>query len=291
MILSHARSGSTFLTDLLNSHPCVSNSGEVPISPATIDVSHTIPMNTTKFTTITECLKQGNTPTFGLKNHATDILQKAKLTLEGFGELLRRYNVKVILYMRRNLLEEFISLRNLGVKKVPMFCHENSTEIAATRRGNLEFKCNPKFMNQMIHNNNVNINDLETHIHRRMTEEVTWFKQMSYLNQNYGIKGIIHSPVVTLYHAYCFLVLYVPYEQLLDNFEESSPKILEFLDIDSSVKLTTNLVKRFPKNISSLVHNHLEVEKLLPQMCDYCSSFLHQGLSGVPPQFASIKLL
>ena len=82
-------------------------------------------------------MNQGSTPTFGLKNHATDILQKAKLTLEGFGELLRRYNVKVILYMRRNLLEEFISLRNLGVTKLPMFCHENSAEIANCNIANL----------------------------------------------------------------------------------------------------------------------------------------------------------
>ncbi len=192
--------------DLLNSHPCASNAAEVPISLNAINQSHTIALNTKKFASITECIQLGNTPTFGLKNHATDLLKKTGLNIETLGQLLQRYNTSVILYMRRNLLEEFISFRNLG-KKLPLHCPDNSQKLSIRRRN--QAKCDPKYINDVVKHSNVSIKELEAHIHRRMDEEVTWVKQMEYLKQKYNIKGI-HSVILPTHrntHSYSLSII------------------------------------------------------------------------------------
>lgn len=277
IILSQPRSGSTYFAQLLSSHPCVINVEE--------RVSIKSDMGKKKFTTSIKDAVQKFTPSepqkcnmgemsIGCKN----MINTEKTVFQGLYEGVDKHGLqnflvntqtRLVLMLRGNALERYVSLFGNSALKLPLHCKSGG-------------KACPKNKKKSLH---IDI--------PKLTEFV---KQHSDRQQKViaALEAVVRStPDLD--------ILYVSYERLLVDREEVMTTALRFLGIEptfstsnvttgSELSLQANVKKRVTMTMPELISNWDHVEIALRPLCASCD-YSEGHLKGVPKNMRRVRSL
>ena len=289
VVLSQPRSGSTFISQLLSSHPCIINLEEnLRLGDNEVRTYNTeqfsgfhqglktmaVSKQATKSknpncTTLAIGWKQFlfESPTIRpLNNFIFKIGPNNTTAIEKTGPFFKGTKTSIVLYMRRNLFEYFMSR---GFKmpttrtKMPQHCSLN--KIQCTRARN-------EMSKMSVHVPVENLRNFVRNHGETQRRSLAGFRQLA---TTYGLR-----------------VLYVPYERVVADKAESSQKILNFLGFEYNQPLEAKIEKRLQLNYTSFVKNYGDVRKALSSLCVGCERYLlHSGLDGIPESERDIKQL
>jgi len=271
VVLTQPRSGSTYFVSLLASHPCIDNAGEmITIGRGNIsDPSVYIKELVKKMKPLKSCpeanislgsknmlFKDASIP--GLNNKFLDF--SSKNAVKRIGTYLSTRNIRVILLLRRNVLESMVSMLYHGK---PQHCTSTSVKCD---------KVSPQ------HSLIITENDFKRFYYKHVAVQNSAIENMTQVSRNYSVP-----------------VLYVPYEQLLDNKEDTTmDSVLRFLGYAynrTTTDLTSIFVKRVNEEISSVITNYRKLLPLVEKLCPEYNFSAPTALDRLPPSDREIRLL
>lgn len=268
VIVTQPRSGSTYFSSLLRSHPCVMcfmekySIGETrdirPVLYKQLDSNHSCSFGSLSVGVKNMLFENKEIP--GLRNNFLN-LQKSDI-VSALGTYLEQSNIRVILFLRRNLLEYFVS-RHSGSLKLPQHC--TST---ATRAKQLQCKAAQS---------------------KTLTIDIEKFKE--FVHDMVAIQAAAVNGFSRIASDYNVPVLYVPYEYLVKEKHNVHAQIIEFLGVSVlNQTLSSTYQKRIQSNMTSLITNWKQALAVMADVCPTCEYGLDPIL-GVPDDQKEMKFL
>lgn len=275
LVVSQPRSGTTFLSQAFNAHPCMNSVGEENGGVLQLDIEkgtgHYFQRALPKLRSSTACpvfyyggkqfLAEINGNNIATSSETSIRVQSAR-EVGLLGQFLKRYpKIHVILMLRRNLMDYFIprGTHIYGENKLTQHCREKKCRSSVSQRAKVDLDALGRFVQDQ---------------HTLQTQALAAFQQIAL---ELGVK-----------------VLYVPYELVAEDNVAALSGILEFLGLPPPINGLQSLVKvkkmlDLPRD--GLLTNWETVRTVLqagPEWCDQwkadCALYAEAGLAGLPLQ-------
>lgn len=268
VVITQPRSGSTHFSSLLGSHPCVISFMEKYLIGESqnirqllyeqLDRNHTCAVGSLSVGVKNMLFENAEVP--GLRNTFLN-LQKPDI-VSALGAYLQQNNIRVVLLLRRNLLEYFVS-RHSSSLKLPQHCTSSATRAK-------QLKCKAAQSKTLT----VDIKKLRDFAYEMITVQTAAVNGFSRIASEYNVP-----------------VLYVPYEYLTKEKHNVHAEIIKFLGVSSpNQPLTSTYLKRIQSNMTSLITNWKQALDVMRGVCPTCEYGL-EPIYGVPDDQREMKVL